>query len=139
MIYLKKENCGASGIISPSDWINSTVQQRIVIIENDLKNADENNQGELRKIGGNIRQVWEQSVEDKLFNRTITRFEHAVHTGNLEIVRIDDSLYPMIEDGMTKTSKWVDHDIADMDDTKILKSEVEEELANLKKFFNSGR
>lgn len=132
-IRLKTEN-QISGIVNDGCWDDKSVPEKIAYVENQLKTVDDNDNLAIRDIGGLIREIWEQSIEDILFNRTITRFEKQIHTQNLESVRIDDDIYPLINDGMTKTSEWANHSIPSACDSRVTKDMVQKELEKVKAF-----
>ena len=123
-----------SGIVNDGEWDDKNVTEKITYIESRLQSVDADNVLSIRDLGGLIREIWEQAIEEKLFNKTVIRFDKPIHTRNLEIVRIDDSIYPLVNAGMTKTSEWANHSNALACDSKITKEMVQKELAKVKSF-----
>lgn len=132
-IRLKTEN-RISGIVNDGCWDDKSVSEKIAYIEEQLQIVKDHDNLAIRDLGGLIREIWEQSIEDILFNGTITRFEKSIHTQNLKKVRIDDDIYPLINAGMTKTSEWANHSIPSACDSKVTKDMVQKELENVKAF-----
>lgn len=58
-----------------------------------------------------LRLAWERSIEEVLFDNTVTRFGEGVSTKKLKNVVVEDADYVTIEAGMTKSSKF-EHDPA---------------------------
>lgn len=132
-IRLKSEN-QISGIVNDGTWDDKSVFEKIKYIKTELNTVNVKDTAKLCDLGGLIREIWEQSIEDKLFNGTITRFEKAVRTQQLKKVRIDDEIYPLINAGMTKTSEWSRHSKAAACDAKLTKASIEEELKKVENF-----
>lgn len=66
---------------------------------------------EVKTWCGMLREAWERTVEERLFKGVVTRFTFGIETQKLKYVVITKELIDEINDGMTKTSKWV-HDQA---------------------------
>ncbi|WP_037621217.1 AAA family ATPase [Streptococcus parauberis] len=58
-----------------------------------------------------LRETWERTIEEILFNKSVQRFGPAIHTQNLKKAPFTKDLYFELEKGMTNCSKWV-HDRA---------------------------
>ncbi len=58
-----------------------------------------------------LRLAWERSVEEVLFQGTVTRFGEGISTQKLSCVVVEDEDYKVIDAGMTKSSKFA-HDPA---------------------------
>lgn len=138
MTYLKCEK-GVSGIEHTGEWEAKKIGAKIQFIRDELAKLDDSAKHEIRGLGGKIRQIWEQSIEDTLFNGTITRFNKEVKTQSLEVVRIDDDIYPMVKVGMTKTSAWADHSQAAAVDSVITKKDVSDALSELETFIDTAK
>jgi AAA domain len=59
----------------------------------------------------NLRLAWERGVEEVLFQGAVTRFNEGISTQKLSYVVVEDSDYAVINEGMTKSSKFA-HDPA---------------------------
>jgi hypothetical protein len=58
-----------------------------------------------------MRDTWERAVEEVLFQNVVLRFRKSVETQRLKRVKIEESDYLKIEQGMTKCSNYA-HDHA---------------------------
>jgi len=58
-----------------------------------------------------LRETWERSIEELLFNDAIQRFSPGIQTKRIEKMKFTPDLYREIEKGMTDCSNWV-HDQA---------------------------
>jgi energy-coupling factor transporter ATP-binding protein EcfA2 len=56
-----------------------------------------------------LRETWERSIEERVLNGALTRFEPAVQTRRLTNSAVDPDIVRRIEEGMTEASQWV-HD-----------------------------
>lgn len=114
------------GIISESlPWIGLPVKRRISHLRNELQKL----QSKFKKITSDniddlalyeddaklwcekLRETWERSVEELLFNDSVQRFNPAIQTQRLRKVPFTTELYLEVEEGMSKCSNWV-HDRA---------------------------
>ncbi len=133
LTFLKCER-GVSGVEHTGEWEVKKIGSKIQFIREELAKLDDNAHNDIRSLGGKIREIWEQSIEDTLFNGTVTRFNKEVKTQSLEEVRIDDDIYPMVYAGMTKTSAWANHSQAAAVDSVITKQDVIDALKELEGF-----
>lgn len=131
--FLKSEN-GVSGIEHGGEWENKKVEEKINYIRAELNKLSDDSYEQIKDLGGCVREIWEQTIEDVLFHGTITRFCKDVQTTRLEDVRIDDTIYPQIKMGMTKTSKWANHSQARAVSERVSKLEVQEALDEVDNF-----
>lgn len=132
-IFLKKDK-NDTGVTFDGDWNNKKIPNKIEYIREELKKLNSSNHDEIRKLGGMIRQIWEQAIEEKLFNGAITRFNKEIKTRSIQDIIIDESIYPMIDSGMSKTSQWADHWQCPVDNSIVCISDVEKELDNIENF-----
>lgn len=67
-----------------------------------------------RRIYGRLRETWERAVEELLLNGVVIRFDHAIHTQQLNrLADITDGDIQTINSGMTKSSRFLEgHDEA---------------------------
>jgi energy-coupling factor transporter ATP-binding protein EcfA2 len=107
-----------SGITKPElPWIAQNVKKRIGFLKDELvritKMKTSNDDEEYLKASkywfGLVRETWERSIEERLFNGVIERFSISVQTQKLKKVVINDELIESITKGMTSSSKWL-HD-----------------------------
>lgn len=133
LTYLKFEK-GISGVAHSGDWEIKKVPTKIQFIREELSKLDDGEYNAIRSLGGKIREIWEQSIEDILFNGTITRLTREIKTQSLEEVRIDDDIYPIVKSGMTKTSAWANHSQAAAVDSIVTKADISSALDELSNF-----
>lgn len=138
LTFLKYEK-GISGIAHTGEWEAKKIGAKIQYIRDELAKLSDDAHNDIRSLGGKIREIWEQSIEDVLFNGTITRFNKEVKTQSLEEVRIDNDIYPMVKVGMTKTSAWSNHSQAAATDSVITKKDVLDALGELETFIDSTK
>jgi energy-coupling factor transporter ATP-binding protein EcfA2 len=119
LVHIRRAGEVPGEIRSDLPWIASNVSQKIGKL-NDLLQA-------LRKLEKNgevdqylyqaktfstlLRESWERSAEELLFNDAIKRFSPAIETQRLRAAKFTPALYQELEKGMTECSKWV-HDLA---------------------------
>ncbi|MEQ1603425.1 MAG: AAA family ATPase [Pyrinomonadaceae bacterium] len=83
---------------------------------------------------GHLRETWERTVEECVFNDVIQRYNPRVQTKRLEDVRIDDELISELTKAMTSSSNWV-HDSAPADNPSPPSSnQAQTDLGNLEAF-----
>ena len=109
-----------SGVISNSlPWIAANVKERVKKLNEAIPNLKKLEAGtdpdhyseEAKKWCGLLRETWERSIEELLFNDAIQRFSPGIQTKRIEKMKYTPDLYKEIEKGMTECSKWV-HDQA---------------------------
>lgn len=116
-----------SGIIENEavPWIGMPVQKRInqlrdrlQFMESFYSGIDSSNIDKLVEYEDKaklwceqLRETWERTIEEVLFNKSVQRFAPAIHTQNLKKAPFTKDLYIELEKGMTNCSKWV-HDRA---------------------------
>ncbi|MGI8978069.1 MAG: AAA family ATPase [Pirellulaceae bacterium] len=90
---------------------------------------------------GKLREAWERSIEEVLFQDVIQRFRPGIETQKLKRVSIEESDYIAIDSGMSKCSTWIDgHDSAAAIGTPPPSpGEVEADLKNFDDFVKSLR
>ncbi|MEK9137524.1 MAG: ATP-binding protein, partial [Bacteroidota bacterium] len=101
-------------------WAAMKVSSRIGRLKSWLQTAEtihrrqgsETYESEARRIYGRLRDTWERAVEEVLLNGVVIRFDHAIHTQQLNgLADITDDDIRTICEGMTKSSRFV-HDQA---------------------------
>ncbi|MBC1918404.1 AAA family ATPase [Listeria booriae] len=113
-----------SGVIGNSvPWIAAKVKDRIGYLKNDLQKVkktyscmatSEEEEEYTHKVKiwcEHLREAWERSVEEILFNDAVQRFTPDIQTKRLEKAPFTKELYRQIEHGMASCSNWV-HDRA---------------------------
>lgn len=118
-ISLYKTNSLIGITKSSLPWIASNVTSRCGQLKDDLvritklsKTVDPDvYRIEVKTWCGMLREAWERTVEERLFKGVVTRFTFGIETQKLKYVVVTKELIDEINDGMTKTSKWV-HDQA---------------------------
>jgi energy-coupling factor transporter ATP-binding protein EcfA2 len=100
-------------------WIASNVSDRNGYLKNELQRIGkvhrtsdpEAYRFEVKAWCGLLREAWERCVEERLFKGVVSRHSYGVETQKLKNVVVTKDLIDNINDGMTKSSKWV-HDQA---------------------------
>lgn len=133
LIYIKKSG-GQTGIKHTGEWEAKPVNAKIQHIREKLNELPDDAYQDIRCLGAKIREIWEQSIEDILLNKAITRFSKDIKTNCLEKVIIDEEIYPLIEHGMSKTSEWTNHDQPENVNTVTTKREVKQALDEVEAF-----
>nr|WP_256358736.1 AAA family ATPase [Pseudomonas sp. PDM27] len=88
------------------------LRQELVEIRRAVKDGNDDGQRRLTtSCYGRLRLAWERSVEEVLFNGVVQRFGEGVSTMKLKSVVVTDDDYRVVEQGMTKCSKF-EHDAA---------------------------
>lgn len=109
-----------SGVISNSlPWIAANVKERVKKLNEAISNLKKLEAGtdpdhyseEAKKWCGLLRETWERSIEELLFNDAIQRFSPGIQTKRIEKMKFTPELYKEIEKGMADCSNWV-HDQA---------------------------
>jgi ABC-type cobalamin/Fe3+-siderophores transport system ATPase subunit len=109
-----------SGVISNSlPWIAANVKERVKKLNEAIPNLKKLETGtdpdlyseEAKKWCGLLRETWERSIEELLFNDAIQRFSPGIQTKRIEKMKFTPDLYKEIEKGMADCSNWV-HDQA---------------------------
>jgi len=109
-----------SGVISNSlPWIAANVKERVKKLNEAIPNLKKLEAGtdpdlyseEAKKWCGLLRETWERSIEELLFNDAIQRFSPGIQTKRIEKMKFTPELYKEIEKGMSDCSNWV-HDQA---------------------------
>ncbi len=110
-----------AGILTDLPWHALKVGQRVIKLEQVLKNAKDAEKAALpadyrsafREFYDLLRSTWERSVEELLFNQVVQRLELEVSTLRLDGVHVDNESVEAVFDGMTRTSEMIEaHDHA---------------------------
>jgi len=111
-----------AGICQPGlPWAGMNVRDRISRLNVDAQslralhkaNDVDAYEREAKALYGRLREAWERGVEEVLLNGAVQRFERGISTKPLKAVSILEEDLDMLEQGMTKTSRWlVGHDDA---------------------------
>lgn len=141
-----------TGIIDNSiPWIGMPVKQRIAHLKNKLQQIEKDYKTitpesietyheyhELvKRWCGDLRETWERTIEEILFNNSVQRFSPAIQTQRLKSATFTTALYDEIEKGMGNCSNWVHdrasglgEDIPSLDDLKKYLIECETFIKN---------
>lgn len=128
---------------SEESWHTMPVNKRLNFIDQEITkilplyqaNQQEYNQ-QAGLLYGYLRETWEATVEEYLFNKVIRRFQAEIKTQSLKEVTIEKSDNDTIDYGMTKCSKWmVGHDLSKkISDNRPTPQEIQEDVKKLKDF-----
>ncbi len=100
-------------------WVAQNVGQRIKYLRNELqrlgaierKEDPDVYRREVKQWFELLREAWERTVEEKLFNRVVQRFQPGIETLRLRPVTVTQAMTTAVEQGMTQASAWI-HDQA---------------------------
>lgn len=106
-------------------WISMPVNKRIKQLRNKLQSIEsfytgitsdsiekmEEYEGKAKLWCELLRETWERTIEEILFNNSVQRFSPAIQTQRLKKALFTKALYIELETGMTNCSNWV-HDRA---------------------------
>lgn len=106
-------------------WISMPVNKRIKQLRNKLQSIEsfytgitsdsiekmEEYEGKAKLWCELLRETWERTIEEILFNNSVQRFSPAIQTQRLKKALFTKELYIELETGMTNCSNWV-HDRA---------------------------
>lgn len=143
-----------TGIVESSlPWIGMPVKKRISYLKNKLQKLE----SQYKKITPDtpeglklyedgaklwceeLRETWERSIEEILFNDSVQRFSPAIQTQRLKQAPFTTELYLEIEKGMKNCSNWV-HDRASGLGEEIPNAEtLKEYLDDCEKFIRKNR
>jgi energy-coupling factor transporter ATP-binding protein EcfA2 len=100
-------------------WVVQNVSQRIGYLRKEAqtlaalerKGETERYRREAKTWFELLREAWERSVEEKLFNGVVGRFQPGIQTMRLRPVNVTAAMTAAVEQGMTRASEWT-HDQA---------------------------
>ena len=119
--YLRRDAQGPGLITDEWPWDGLTVRVRAGLLKQDLvrlkklaANDRPSYEHEVRLFYGRLRDTWERSVEELLFNTAVRRFNPKIETLKLRnLHRITQAQMDTFTAGMTKSSQWIQgHDHA---------------------------
>jgi energy-coupling factor transporter ATP-binding protein EcfA2 len=115
-----RRSAAGSGLVANDwPWDGLKVTPRIGALRQDLVRlkkveADQPDvyEREIRWFYGKLRSTWERAVEEVLFQNAVRRFDTSVRTQSLKgIHKVTEAELKTLEEGMTKTSAWIEaHD-----------------------------
>lgn len=125
VVTIRKINQDAGIIQYAIPWIGAPVKERIGYLQNRLQSVEKvykeynlgnielyDRYGEEAKLWcEQLRETWERTIEEILFNNSVQRFNPAIQTQRLKRAAFTQELYQEVEKGMSKCSNWV-HDRA---------------------------
>ncbi len=84
------------------------------LVDSGYDRNDERFRGGVTDLYTKMRMTWERVVEEILFNRVVQRFRPEIMTQSLRAACFDrENDYPVIYEGMKRTSHYSGHDLAD--------------------------
>ena len=135
---------GDSSGVATTDlpWVAQNVGQRIKFLRAEIQrlgaverkgNADTYRR-EIKVWFELLREAWERTVEEKLFNGVVTRFQPGIQTLRLRPVTVTTEMTTAIEEGMTLASNWTHDQAPALNRPPPPASDLETELERLNKF-----
>jgi len=112
---------GKFGLVSNQDqpWMAKKVKEReqsldaaLKAIPDDLAQDSEEFRQLAKSFYSDLRETWERSVEEVLFNSVVERFGTDVKTQSLKSVEVTDEDYQIIFHAMKRASEHSGHDLA---------------------------
>lgn len=103
--------------------------------------SDETFRDKVTDLYTNMRMTWERVVEEILFNKAVQRFRQEIMTQRLEAACFDtENDYPLIFEGMKRTSKYSGHDLADRIPPELPSlKDIDQDIGGLQNFVNTAR
>lgn len=99
-------------------WFALNVKSRVGYLKNELPKLKKLEGGDPEEYRKEVkvwyellREAWERAVEERLFKNVVQRFNPAIQTQRLNKLQITPELIKEVNNGMTKSSKWL-HDMA---------------------------
>ena len=139
------------GIIddAPKPWHLKSVTERLLVIDqakkalnaSDYDRSDESFRDRVTNLYTKMRTTWERVVEEILFNKVVQRFRPEVMTQSLKAACFDtENDYPVIFEGMKRTSHYSGHDLAeDLPPELPSMEDVELDIGALRDFATRAR
>jgi energy-coupling factor transporter ATP-binding protein EcfA2 len=143
-----------TGIIEESiPWIGMPVKKRISHLKENLQKLE----SEYRRISPNtpeglklyedgaklwcekLRETWERSIEEVLFNNSVQRFSPAIQTQRLEKAPFTSELYLEVQEGMKNCSNWVHDRASGLGEETPEPAMLKEYLDDCEKFIKENR
>lgn len=166
--YMLSSAARRAGVACHEEWMTSLGNDRFGIIDNAqkpwhvkpvterlneieqavraLKDAgydrnDEQFRGNVTTLYTQMRTTWERIVEEILFNKTIQRFRPEVMTQSLKAACFDtENDYPVIFEGMKRTSHYSGHDLAeDLPPELPASDDIDRDAGELRRFATFAR
>ena len=166
--YMLSSAARRAGVACHEEWMTSLGNDRFGIIDNARKpwhvkpvterlteidqavhalndagydRTDEKFRGDVTALYTQMRTTWERIIEEILFNKTIQRFRPEIMTQSLKAACFDtEKDYPVIFEGMKRTSHYSGHDLAeDMPPELPASDDIDRDLAELRKFATFAR
>lgn len=95
-------------------WEGMTTGKKLEVLEKKLAKVKELHTTDMdsynsaaAEIYGLLREAWETYVEDRILNKTVKSHRASVKTQSLLGVEVTTSDYALIDEGMSKCSKWM--------------------------------
>ncbi len=141
-LHLRREGLGAGIVVPDLPWKAMKVKARISTLNNDMQDARKQYkecnyslyETLAKNIYGNLRETWERAVEEVLLNDSVQRYRKDIQTKRLsKLSDISEQDFKVLEQGMTKSSKWLSgHDLARAENEDIPNpDELEHDIKSL--------
>lgn len=144
---------GESGIVQDSPWMTLPVRSRIKRLRNDLQSIKSFYDNDITDIPngiekykerakgwcGLLRETWEKSVEEILFNNAVQRLNPTIQTQRLKNAPYTKTLYMEIEAGMANCSSWVHDRASTMGERVPTPDELDSYLKDCDGFISKNR
>lgn len=143
-----------TGIIENSlPWIGMPVKKRISHLKENLQELE----SQYRKISPDspeglkfyedkaklwceeLRETWERSIEEILFNNSVQRFSPVIQTQRLEKAPFTSELYTEVQQGMKNCSNWVHDRASGLGEETPIPTILKEYLDDCEKFIKKNR
>lgn len=143
-----------SGVLQNSlPWLSMPVKKRLGSLQNKLQgieklykeivpsNVDkvEDYERQVKLWCEELRETWERTVEEILFNNSLQRFSPAIQTQRLKKAPFTTELYEELEAGMASCSNWVHDRAGGLGEGVPTPKDLSAYLENCKGFVNRNR
>jgi ABC-type transport system involved in cytochrome c biogenesis ATPase subunit len=116
-------------------------QARDSLVSGGYDHTDEAFRGKVTELYASMRTTWERIIEEILFNKSVQRFQPEIKTQSLRTACFDPRHdYPVIFEGMKRTSHYSGHDLAvDLPGELPTLEQIDCDIGELKEFASQAR
>lgn len=144
----------SSGVLQNSlPWLSMSVNKRLGSLQNKLQNIEklhksitplntapiEEYERAVKLWCEELRETWERTVEEILFNNSVQRYSPAIQTQRLKKAPFTTALYEELEAGMASCSNWVHDRAGGLGEGIPEPEELKSYLANCRDFVKNNK
>jgi len=146
--YLYRRDNQSGECIDGLPWAAMKINNKIRFLKNKLQDAEaifrhddiQSYEIEAHRIYHLLRNAWERAVEEVLLNGVVVRFDDAIHTQQLRrLSDITDDDIGIINDGMTKCSRFLHDEAAAVMDPTPEPDELRQDILDIENWVQTVR